>query len=59
MAGEGGEFTVAYLVLPYIWYVNTQVEDEPPPLLVLLLVPVDLEEKLRSLGGHEVGVALG
>ena len=39
---------------------NTQVEFEPPPLLVLLLlVTADLEEELGSLGGHEGGVAVG
>ena len=39
---------------------NTQAEDEPLPLLVLLLLVVaDLEEELGSLGGHEFGVAVG
>ena len=33
---------------------------EPPPLrILLLLVAADLEEELGSLGGHEVGVAVG
>ena len=61
MVGECGELPVADPVCcPLYLIYNTQVEVEPLPLRVLLLLVVtDLEEELGGLGGHEVGVAVG